>query len=281
MRPYLLFTTVMIAFAITGPAVAGSEGGRVRVSLNGFRVNHETNDDPLERDGVRDEVFLVPEVFTIDGSRTLASYSHRAFTSVMGQRRWPQVVQAGTGSSTGGLQTGDGFPTGAPWSRAGYSGTAIPPTVLFDGELWRHKVGVILAPTIWEWDATPMDLLFTYYRNIETALRLFAPAAGDAVARARGDVGLDLRAPGLDGVPAGDVQQGIFARGKARPIGMFRPRGANSYTFATQFLLLTWDGAVMASGTDFGFGSGVIPIRYVDDAELAGDYTLFLQVEVL
>src|SRR5262245_49560837 len=57
-----LSTVVLVVLALWAPAVAGPAGGRVRVSLNGFFVNHETNDDPLERDGVRDEVFLVPTV---------------------------------------------------------------------------------------------------------------------------------------------------------------------------------------------------------------------------
>ena len=57
--------------------------------------------------------------------------------------------------------------------------------------------------------------------------------------------------------------------------------GGNQFGFTPQVLVLTYESADYISRTSFGFGAGIIPVRYVDDSSLAADYTLYFQVERL
>jgi hypothetical protein len=53
-----------------------------------------------------------------------------------------------------------------------------------------------------------------------------------------------------------------------------------NYQFTPQALVLTYQSALWLSQADlFGLGRGVLAVRYQDDSTLAGDYTLFLQVD--
>jgi len=85
-------------------------------------------------------------------------------------------------------------------------------------------------------------------------------------------------APGGVGSEA-RVGRGIFGDPHDRPVGM--QFTADGYTFLPQRLLMSYELADAASRADFGFGAGVIPIRYVDNRDLQGDYRIFVQVQRL
>jgi hypothetical protein len=56
-------------------------------------------------------------------------------------------------------------------------------------------------------------------------------------------------------------------------------RDANTYQFDPTVVILTYEAAAMISRTDFGHGPGVFELRFLDDRDLEGDYTVFMQVK--
>jgi len=63
-----------------------------------------------------------------------------------------------------------------------------------------------------------------------------------------------------------------------RPIGM-SPMSDGRFGFIPQVLVVTYESAAYLSTADFGFGPGIVPIRYVDHPSFGGDYVLFFQIE--
>lgn len=157
------------------PQKSGPLRARFRVSLIGFKVNRETWDDELERDGKRDEVYVAAQslVYGIDGR--LLSDSGALRSRVMGDPTGrPERIAAGSTpanpglfgigvSDAGGLRTGDQFPASfvIPPVRAR---TDAPPMLLWEGELvsrWSpHSYDTnvaLIVLTIWEWDSPGHD----------------------------------------------------------------------------------------------------------------------------
>src|SRR5215471_900681 len=60
--------------------------GTFKVTLNGFRVNHESDDDILEGDGRGDEIFITANVWSIFSDQT-AHALPGIQTAVMGDTR--------------------------------------------------------------------------------------------------------------------------------------------------------------------------------------------------
>jgi len=264
------------------PPVAIAAGrGRFRVWLNGFLVTTRTADgvlDAVDPNGVGDEVALITHAVTVDaGGVVRSSMWGRTRTGTMGARP-PNDAQAGSRTPTGGLRSGDAYPTPTPWHREGDSRTALPPTRLFEGELGGDGPAAVIMPTLWEWDATDPTGLETSYM---AALDRDRAAIGSAVAA-------QLRRPAgptpapfvVDGSALGIGNTVLLDMGAPsnRPIGM-RPLSGR-FGFRPQALVLTYDAALRIMATDFGHGRGIIPIRYQDDTQwMQGDYTLFLEVE--
>lgn len=251
-----------------------------RVTLNGYRVEHQTRDDALERDGVGDEVSLVLDLATIDSSgRFEPRRWGNIFSSLMGQQPRNEI-RAGTGSDRGGLITGDGFPTATPWRRLTPVNPGIPPNVLFEGELTQGANAALIIPTIWEWDNT--GALRTAFAD---ALERDRPAITSSVRRMiSSSLPTSSESFVLPGSSLGigntvTLGHGPLGLGQVddRPIGMRALDG--NYGFTPQALVLTYNSARELARMDVGFGRGVIPVRYQDDRGLEGDYTLFIQVE--
>lgn len=255
---------------------------RFHITINGFTVNRETVDDALERDGKRDEVFLLSQWRLSEGGR-LVGDSGLLRSRVMGDPTGrSDRVAAGsarpgffTPGSVGGLMTGDSFPTGTPALLSGPPTADRVPMLLFDGTLGAGQV-LVLFPTVWEQDG-PDDILTAFSRVFNPVLDLGARAVGPAPEH-----------PGLLGEILGSerglgsetrVGLGIFGDPRDRPVGMVL--GRDSYFFIPQRLRLTLDLADRASRFNFGLGDGVIPVRYRDSDGLQGDYTLFVQIRRL
>jgi hypothetical protein len=250
---------------------------RFRVTLNGFTVNHQTNQGLLT---LWDAVTFYPSWQTVNlaGEPYL---THRQETSTIG---WtPQNrVQGGRGSTRGGLQTGDGFPTQTPWQRTvpvneRYGPATIPPTVYFESEIIQNTTAAYLIPTIWVVDGpNDMDLMGAYASQTSHDL----PALGRAVANIiRGPQPLTLTSYLRSGASMGlnNTMRLAIGVSQERPIGMQPER--DQFGFVPQVLVFTYDSAEYMSRTNFGFGVGVVPVRYVDPQGFAGDYTLYFQVE--
>jgi hypothetical protein len=252
---------------------------RYRVTLNGFTVNHQTNQGLW---AAWDAVRFYPNVGMVDASGQLSPSIWDIFTNTIGSSP-EHSVQGGTASTRGGLRTGDGFPTQTPWQRTvpystGAGGT-MPPTVYFEGEIVQNTNASVIIPSIWEIDdRSDLGLSDSYHYQLEHD----RAGLGHAVARLiRGPQPLTLNSYLRPGSTMGLGISMRLAVGvtQNRPIGMQPER--DQFGFIPQVLVLTFDSADFMSRTDFGSGVGVVPVRYVDPQAFAGDYTLYFQVEKL
>jgi hypothetical protein len=255
---------------------------RFRVTINGFIVDRQTADDILERDGRGDEVFFLAQARLTEEGRSLRD-SGLLRSRVMGDANGrSDRVNAGSSPpnliapTTGGLRTGDTFPSSTPWRLATAPTADRAPMLLFDGDLANGQ-RLTVVTTAWEWDG-PDDLLTVVGRVFNPVLdfgaRSVMPAPmptgllGQILGVAEGGIGSEVR-----------VRRGIFGDPHDRPIGM--QFTADGYTFLPQRLLMSYELADAASRADFGFGAGVIPIRYTDNRDLQGDYRIFVQIQRL
>ncbi|MEO7673031.1 MAG: hypothetical protein ABIU09_03015, partial [Pyrinomonadaceae bacterium] len=255
------------------------ENAHFRVTINGFKVNHQTLDDALDRDGRGDEVYFLSQWRTTEDGRAVNT-SELLRSRVMGDANGrSDRVQAGSARygvlpsrSVGGLLTNDSFPN----NPTAFSGSPIAdraPMLLFDGEMTSTQL-LVVAPTIWEQDG-PDDLLTSIGRALNPVLdngaRSVAPPPQypgllGRILTTEGDLGSDVT-----------VGLGIFGDPRDRPIGM--TLGRNSYIYQPQRLRFNFADANEASRTNFGYGNGVIPITYRDANALRGNYTIFVQIQ--
>lgn len=268
-----------------GPA-AKPQAGRFRVTLNGFLVGHETADHALEVDGKRDEVYLLAEIAEFNSAGEVlnrTSPQSVVMGDIQGQDTPPRIP-AGRASSLGGLRSSDQFPETEPWRRTAAPSSRRPPMLLWEGTLTQGVNAVIIVPTIWEWDG-PTDLLMQYRNGMASVFaRYVRTLSADERAFS------NFLTP-LTGGPGTSRPVGFEPSGNAadRPIGVNVRAGAFNAAsedgqgrewFTPQRMLLTYSLAQQAAAnTTDGFGPGIFKITYRDAAELAGNYTLYVQVE--
>jgi len=137
--------------------------GNFRITLNGFKVENESDDDILEGDGVRDEVFITADVWILGENGRVIVGPTRVQSQVMGQRgpeRFMDRIAAGNGSDFGGLRTGNTVPSRAdPWRRTEEPRTdGRLPMLLTDVKLDSKGDMVVVAPLVWEWDSYDQSL---------------------------------------------------------------------------------------------------------------------------
>jgi hypothetical protein len=274
---------IPVAHAAASPAATVPRHARYRISLNGFKVNQETWDNAFQVDGKRDEVFLRADVRVADKSGNVL-LQDESRSSVMGDiNGYAGRVQAGSASSTGGLRTGDPFPTSTPWVRSGDLMHDRPPMQMIEVDLTEGENGVAIVPSVWEWDGgTDMftewgQLIANHGADLGAAIATIVtgPAATDASPSTFIKDGLSMGLPALF-----SIASGIFGQAKDRPIGM-TPKGSD-YEFNSKVLVLTYQSAELALHTDFGEGPGVFGVVYTDAGSLgAGSYTVYFQVERL
>ena len=185
--------------------------GRYRVSITGFTVTSQTYDHLLGIDGKGDEVWLATHVLQLDTTSTSLVVANKVQTSgVFGDvNGFSYRMKAGTAGSTGGLVTGNVFP-----SPKGLIGTGGFPLVVWDGTLVQGRSAVMIIPTIWEWDDNP-ELFGNWLTGRHSFLaRLLQP---DRVAMILLNQSLD---PVEMGSPGLYVHTNMYADPRDRPIGL-------------------------------------------------------------
>ncbi|PYE55798.1 hypothetical protein [Deinococcus yavapaiensis] len=266
--------------------------GRFRVTLLGWRVDRQTWDHVFESDGGGDEVFVMSEARVVDATnRTLFGPSGVRSVVVGDTNNYPNRLRGGSAHApfggNGGFTSGDRFPTATPWIRGGPPQPDRFPMLLFQGDLADGQAAMIV-PTLWEWDGEP-SFLTTLGRILFAPLLPLSDVAGlvvnapsptdvpaaiaRTVVRTASSLGLRQGAPGVNVT----VGKSLLGDAKDRPIGM-QDAGLN-YAFDPQVLVFNRATAERLARTDFGFGPGVLAVRYQDAEALKGDYTLFVQVE--
>jgi hypothetical protein len=271
--------------------------GKYRLSINGFACIAETWDDTLNWDGNHDEVYfrVNTKVMTKDGTRVANS---DAASLIMGDvRGFVGRLQVGSasdwlGSKTGGIISGDSFPTPTPWMRNVdldqkrlADPRAFPPYSIWEGTLKEGDENVVfVTPTIWEWD--PGQGALDGWANWQVATDAqFGKQAKDIF----GDI-WPVSKPVFDAVSLGIQTFGTLpglwspaGKSMQRPIGLTKdPNDPNGSTFNTVTIVLTYELAEYLFTNDLsGLGNGRIGIHYQDDPYLRGDYYIYLELDKL
>lgn len=255
---------------------------RFRITANGFYVRAQTWDDVFNLDGMGDEVYLAGDVRSINSDKT-DDYQSDITSLVMGDTgATANIIRAGTLKGTGGLQSGDRFPTDQPWkkSRSANLGNNYPPMKLWEGSLLPGARAVFISLAIYEFDpgASPLQ---DFAKWISGASKKFKAEIGKHLGPTGKTVyeGVEL---GL-GILTSMDDAGILGSAGTRPIGMTRdlstPTRAN---FTPKVVILNHDSAMrMIDDQPRGLGHGTIELRYQDDPYYRGDYSIYLQVELL
>jgi hypothetical protein len=284
-----LVPAVTVSAAPVGPNQASPvytppPSGRFRVTLNGFLVVHETADHSMEVDGKRDEVFILAEAAEFNAAGEILNRTSPE-SAVLGDiQGYGARIPAGRASDLGGLRSSDPFPTSEPWRRSGAVSGRRPPMLLWEGTLTQGSRGVIIVPTIWEWDG-PTDVLRQYRAGMASVFARYVRTLNAS------ETSFDRFLAPMTGGPGSARVVGFEPTGNAadRPIGVNVRTGSflsaseqqqGLEWFTPQRLVLTYDLARQAvTNTRDGFGPGVFRITYTDHPELAGVYALFVQVE--
>lgn len=256
---------------------------RFRVTINGFKTNRRTNDKFLDEDGAKDEVFLRTDASLYD-IWTNRNQPMRMSPVIGDSNTRPERIRAGRASSigggNGGFEDGDGFPSSVtPWVRVSAPTENRPPMLAWEGDLTRDGTALALIPSIWESDEDSRILFNQWTSSVAATFAGIGADMRQAIARRSGFQ------------PSREMQNSLNRFFDAvripnagnndldRPLGMdFR---GGQYGYAPQMLVLTYDAAERISRTDAGFGAGIIELRFKDQGELVGDYSIFAQVERL
>jgi hypothetical protein len=184
--------------------------GRYRVTLTGFTVQAQTYDNPLQLDGKGDEVYFATHVVVVDtaASEYIVGDEVRT-THIYGDvNGFSYRVQAGSAGSTGGLATGNVYPSSTKAAAADF------PLVLWEGELVSGRNAVIVVPTVWEWDNNP-ELFGNWLTGRHAFLsRLLQPEPMAAILLNRDLQPVELGSAGLF------VHTNMFGDARDRPVGL-------------------------------------------------------------
>ena len=287
-------------------------GKYYRVTAKGFICNRETTDDVLERDGKRDEIYLTSSAVMISTSgfslpTTAIKNRSRTMGDINGREAYEKRAMAGTGSNLGGIKTGDQLPDVNPWkNNAKVSGDLLP-FVLWEGELPENQ-SVVITPSIMEWDG-PADFLTAFWHDSFVGDLLNAPVAlasvpfkmftGTGINDPFNLGSYDDSTPGVFPPPTviqqfqnfykvnyeefapQDKQKFITANSVDAGRPNDRPIGMNNGMYNPLNIQLDASSFNRIANTDFGYGKGIIPLKYKDASGLNGDYTVFYSFELV
>lgn len=256
---------------------------RFRVTLNGFTVNRQTLDNAFQSDGKDDEIFFLVKVGeyqkTNNQGEAALNFLPLRTTRVMGDTNNQNGrVAAGTASSLGGLRTGDRFPSQEPWRRTEEPKIDTLPMLLWEGELAKGEAWTKIVPTVWEWDNGDRNLRDQWNGNVQYWLNAdkYDP---ERVLERPYQLLTFYNMLGTSGVSRNNPWH-VFGTAEDRPIGMKSDRGNDDFDPA--WLTLSFEKAWRAAAeSPTGKGKGIVEINYVDADRLAGDYTLYVQIERL
>lgn len=260
----------------SSPTPSDPAKGHYRVTLNGFTCSHETWDNALQADGKRDEIFLTSHVTVFDATTSNQLDASKRSLTMGDVNGFPYRVRAGSASAQGGIQTGDQI-FGTPWLRTGDPQPDQLPMLLWEGDLVDGRNAVTIIPAIWEYDGG-QDVFNDWVKwNQQAVQNLRNSTSFLSLVGLKGKIILDVSQLALnDALRLSD--NSILGNAYDRPIG-FVARDAYNYTFNPQILAFNYSTAEFALSNNFGYGNGIIPIRYVDAPKFAGDYTIYVQIE--
>ena len=269
-----------------------------RLIATGFRVVRQTVDHMLEADGRGDEIFVRGDRVLLDhagGRSGLESVRTEPIGHML-----PNPAgsgQAGPFSATGdgGLVSGDTYPPQSPYSTAPSRRRADLPLVLWEGELTRGRSGVLVVPSVWEWDGFTETVEEVRWTNSLTG----------SIEQLSGILGQRIG----EGSPEWLLRRDLFVTvtnvgnrpigSREAPGGLGGPGTVVGRVVPTRFpaILLTYESAAALSSmrmddpyqgierdglvtrADITLPMGVFGISYRDPEELGGHYILYLKLE--
>lgn len=274
--------------------------GRFRLTAMGFIVEHPSLDSIFETDGRGDEVYVRGDSFTFDRTgRYITSYPVQ--TTMFGELgRYaggsgrPSPFQAA--QNFGGFMVGDSYPASGPWTEPRRRRADDLPMVMWEGNLTQGANGVVVIPTIWEWDGASWTVEEARWGNgIKLAVQRQSARIADVIrqwpATQRGLVFDNL-------VSLFITDNGTRPIGSATRTPANVPAGSLSHPAAMQIdpLILTYDSAAAqavrpsdyevrsadgSSVSNVHLPAGVFGVSFIDPPEMQGNYTLFLKLEQL
>lgn len=274
--------------------------GRFRVTAMGFIVEHPSLDSIFETDGRGDEVYVRGDSFTFDRTgRYIASFPVQ--TTLFGELgRYaggsgrPSPFQAA--QNFGGFMIGDNYPTSGPWTEPRRRRDGDLPMVLWEGDLTQGADGVVVIPTIWEWDGASATVEEARWGNsIKLAVQHESARIADVIRQ---------WPPAHRQLTFDNLVSLFITDNGTRPIGSSTrtpanvPAGSLSHPAAMRIdpLILTYDSAAAqairpsdyevrsadgSSVTSAHLPAGVFGVSFIDPPEMQGRYTLFLKLEQL
>jgi len=271
--------TVIDPTAPAPPVVPSSSapfGDNYQVVATGFRVNHQTFDDPLQLDGKGDEAYaaFMSFQFNLTTGRQVGDFQARVtpvFGDLNDQPPRSGRVNAGSASPAGGLVTGDVVPPGDPTQRYGRQvSSELFPFLIWRGPLIAGQDAVLILSTMWESDGNNDAYLQWHRDEVNSLARTWAdPMVLQA-----------LKAKQLALVmPTSGSQTTVSLLKQDRPIGL--QRSGPFLTLPRWAIVLTremLDNAFAAAG-----GASIVrmQIPFVDapGPDLQGSYVLYIDVE--
>ena len=266
----------LFVFFITLNAIA-QQAGRVKISFTGFKCMVETADDFLHLDGKADEVFLRFYFTLADrNGNTRLKYSNQ--TGIYGDNYGPfgNRINAGSavdlfGNLKGGIKAGDNY----------YCNNIIGEYDLEAGDV------LTVVPTIWEWDPgngfessfdatidgayTVMNQKASALSNQRFATNVLGVTGTDILGLVLIDAGSFLSLKSFFNI-VGELTP------KPRPIGITK-----TGEYSPKAVLLNANAMQQMAGSNFGYGAGVIPVQYNEEAlgnsRDHGNYIVLLKVE--
>lgn|GEM_PF-1845426 len=295
------------------PALLKQEKIKFRVTINGFTCHTPTVDHMLEVDGKGDEVFFggITQYYKLaDGSKVgpvQRNWSVRYGDINSEEGRMGLRIKAGSKpGNLGGVQTGDQFPALEPWKRKAPVYTNTLPLLLTEGELLKGVNSALVVPALWEFDGTTEEeqALNQFAEHITKAAVYFTasgvlmvtigPISLPFMTVSAMMVQMNSRGGMMNNQPAANlpvfsyldfkipefnvfVAKTMYGDAKDRPVGMTEVK--EGYEYKPLGMLLNYDNVIALSQSDFGYGKGIIPVRYKDAPDMKGDYTVYIQVE--
>jgi hypothetical protein len=251
--------------------------GRYRLILCGFKVERQTADDPLQRDGKGDEIFIRTDAFLIDAYSNVTRPAS-CQTKLMGDiNGFPERLRVGSLGETGGLATGDLYPLARPWQYTSLPasspfGQSNLPMKIWEGEITKGNYLVVM-PSVWEWDENTPSYFQNNWNN-------FLTVASTGLPRSIPDLSLGYSQ--------------FIARDKATgnlPIGLWES-GYNNQTIIslpTPAFVASRRGVNFSARYDFSnpganpstHGEGVFEAVFQSTIAPSGSYRLYLKWEKL
>lgn len=271
-----IFITAMLFIATT--AAQAQQAGRVKISFAGFKCLRETADDILHLDGKADEVFFRFYFTVADrNGNTKLKYSNQSDTYGDNYGPFGNRVNAGSavdlfGNLKGGIKGGDNY----------YCNNIIGEYDLAAGDV------LTVVPTIWEWDPGN-GFESSFDATIDGAYTVINQKASAISNQRFATTGL-IGASGTDMLGLILLDAGSFLSLKAffniigeltpkpRPIGITK-----TGEYSPKAVLLNANVMQQISSSNFGYGAGVIPVQYNEEAlgntRDHGNYIVLLKVE--